>query len=876
MTAVEGMERANELASKGANSMGEAMKAQGIWADSLEGKLQNLQGVAQEFWINFINSDVVKAGIDGLTLVLEILNTLQDTFGSLGLSLGILGGAFVGFTNNGIKDTFLNMAEQMVYSDKTMKDLIKTEKSYISIKKVEKDVTLASGVATKASATTMSVFGVAVDLTKIKVIALQMAMTMGLMAGITLVIGGISKFVGSLMDSSSKMGMLSKDMQEFNEQSRQNSEELGSTITSAKAVQSEINRLDSAISQTDNLEERASLTKQLVEQQAKMGEILPDTVTDLDEHSRGLSKNNEYIKASIALKEKELQLEAQSWFEKNKNIEAMQQQAQSNMELLKTMELAKAQGKNSYDSDINNQFATGDAQKMGGGNKSKSFTSEDMKLARDQIEQTIEVTKDAIANYDRLSSTQRANLGVTREELQLSLDSLAKMVTEADTFNTKLEDTVSTAKDIAQEMSSIKDEMDGANNKAELLAKAMKEYADTQTLSYDTQKKMLESGDEEIIRLLGQKNEFMTIANQLYDEEITKRDTSMQQMIVLAQMESEKQRLEAEGFSESARLLDAFINASNGAYSTDLQNFRLYQQGKAQADEVTIKALASWLSNLVGGNVQAYEADLRNTRNWAETKSLILRELDQNMVKIQSQLDSTYQKMNELANSGIEDDMGLYLQFDKHANRLQDRLDKIGGSAQDIKTDFSNIGTDFIGMSDPLSSGKGSGGKGGSSAKKDPEYTAKLEQWYNLKDAINDTNVALESNRRLQERADDREKVVLMEKEIELIEKQISLKKQLQSEMEKEKKKLQDQIKARGGVFEGDNLINGDSILGSAKGEKSVENMKALRIVLVKPFLIDLELQRWTTRGKFKYSLNDLTKWTNPHMVCMRKSEHTL
>lgn len=826
MTAVQNMNRVSELADIGAKSQGAAMEAQSKWADSLEGKLENLKGVAQEFWIKFIDSDAVKGGIDFLTGMLELLTRLQETFGSLGLSAGLLAGAFILFTNNGIKGAMGSIAREFFNSDKSLNQLIKTEGRYIAVKRSERAATDAANASTRAGAVSMNIFGVAVDLTKIKVIALQAAMTMGLSFAITMIIGGIAKLVGHISDTSAKTGMLSKEMQEFNEKSRETRESLDKTIHSAKDIQGEMNRLNQAYANTSSVEEREAITKKLLEQQQKMAEVLPNTVTDINEHGKAVATNNEVIQAAIALKEKELQLEAQSWFEKNKNLDVMKEQAKANIELLKSMELAKAKGDNTIPSNTNTDQANAEANKvMGVSSRKQTFNADDMKQAREQIEQTIQTTQEALANYDNLTSAQQKALGITRTELEETLLSLSKMVTEADNFTGALDNSANTAKDVKAEIKGITDEMDGANDKAELLAKAMKEFKDTQTLSYDTQKKMLESGDDRIIALLGQKNDFMTIANQLYDEQISKRDTSMQQMIVLMQMESEKQRLEAEGFSESARLLDSFINVSNGAYSTDLQNFRAYQNGKAKADEVTIKALAHWLQSLVGGNIEAYEKDLRNTKSWAETKSLILQELDKNMQKIQNQLSETYDKINKFA----QEDNGFgmdSLQMEKEAQRLENQLDKIKDSASDIKTDFSNIGTDFIGLSDPLTTLNNKGNS--SSKKKDPEYTAKLEQWYNLKDSINDVNKALEENRRLQKGTDDAEKIKLMEKEISLMKQQVALNKQLQAEMEKEKKAIQDKIKAKGGIFQGDNLTNGDSLLGYAKGEKSVEEMKAL------------------------------------------------
>ena len=69
--------------------------------ESIDGKIHQLQNRAQEFWHTFISSDVVKTGIDGLTIVLELLTAIVDKAGSIPTILGGITGGLSLFKNVG-------------------------------------------------------------------------------------------------------------------------------------------------------------------------------------------------------------------------------------------------------------------------------------------------------------------------------------------------------------------------------------------------------------------------------------------------------------------------------------------------------------------------------------------------------------------------------------------------------------------------------------------------------------------------------------------------------------------------------------------------------------------------------------------------------
>lgn len=80
---MDNMTKATDLYTQAMGSQGTMMEVQEMYMDSLEGKMGRLKATSQEFWSNFINSGLVKGGVDALNGLISTINKMTDTFGSL-------------------------------------------------------------------------------------------------------------------------------------------------------------------------------------------------------------------------------------------------------------------------------------------------------------------------------------------------------------------------------------------------------------------------------------------------------------------------------------------------------------------------------------------------------------------------------------------------------------------------------------------------------------------------------------------------------------------------------------------------------------------------------------------------------------------------
>ena len=82
-----------QLAEDAANANGNALENNQKWVDSFGGHLQSLENTAKSAWINILDSETIKGGVDVLNSLLKVVVGLVDTFGLLptaGIGIGLI------------------------------------------------------------------------------------------------------------------------------------------------------------------------------------------------------------------------------------------------------------------------------------------------------------------------------------------------------------------------------------------------------------------------------------------------------------------------------------------------------------------------------------------------------------------------------------------------------------------------------------------------------------------------------------------------------------------------------------------------------------------------------------------------------------------
>ena len=68
---MKSMSQQQELYNKAMESGGALEEANAVKAESIDGKLNKLNNTMKQMWSSFINSDMIKGAIDGLTTLIE-------------------------------------------------------------------------------------------------------------------------------------------------------------------------------------------------------------------------------------------------------------------------------------------------------------------------------------------------------------------------------------------------------------------------------------------------------------------------------------------------------------------------------------------------------------------------------------------------------------------------------------------------------------------------------------------------------------------------------------------------------------------------------------------------------------------------------------
>ncbi|MBU5483468.1 hypothetical protein KQI86_03945 [Clostridium sp. MSJ-11] len=676
------------------------------------------------------------------------------------------------------KDSFLD--EMLKSTNEHFKPINKSIGESITSTRVLINMTHALGGSTAMLTTQLFKLKAQQLLVAASSVAMQAAITMGISVGISL----LSSFIDKVMNAD-------KHLKEFNKNITQSTKDTAKSISDVENLMKQSDKLQIDISNSKSEEERNKFKKELIEVQKNIADIMPETVSDFSDENEAIAANNDLIAEQLELKKKRKILEAEEFFDKNKNIEAQAEEYKRLKDELEELELAKANGQKTITRTIKGKDElTGEE---------REYTIDvDVNTALDAKYKRMEEISEIVSQANTLTLFLNKYSGTSRDLIKLETDEIKK-----NTY-AKKENQYSMSAEPFEKLA--KSFMDTKNVLAEL-NKAQDEYSNNSKYSESTLNSLLEK--------------FPELLNYLNDEKA---------------LHGEIDKKIQEQKSETENAYKKMIMASDKYYQNNI--------GGIDKLEDRLKQHGITLS-------KGQREELQNAKNLAEAKIAVEQELVLNLndlwgkyYKIQGDIFESMKlpdddwadtllkgtKASSLAKEGEGKD--IYSQIQELTEQLQKSKEVFDEIGAEIKVPYFSSGDIDNSNSKTIDN---------SNSKKEIEdINLKTDRYKQLNDAIQDVQNQIESYQQINDRVYNQEKINNLEKEIDLLNKKQGLYKQLNEEQLKERVELKGSLGNQGVKFGSRGEITNyqqilsskqswaNSLSGEAKenAKKQVENLQ--------------------------------------------------
>lgn len=892
------MQNANQL-EKAYNTLsesaGSSAKEQQAYIDSLEGRINALKESVVGLTIQMTNSDFLKGFIGNMTSGVNVISTLIDKFGAISPITSVATASLVAF--NGKFREMTNSMLQVIpgygkltgyidnYSER-IKSNIGDIKSQIVALKSQQESYRASGDSTvglgkKMIGLNANLVTATATMVACKVASLALNVALSAFGGMLIgtAISGITKLADSLITTKAELN----EMEESFTSAFKETSELDTLVQKQKDLQEQLE--DTTLS----TEEQKIKKEELIGVQKQLAELLPDTATGFDSEGNKISEDTGKIQENIDKKKELLAMESINIAKETNNGDWNNLINNYDKQIGKVKELQKIY--NEAPTPVNLENLTEAENKLDGYKDKLNKLSEMMSSWKDVGFSDSDISDMLLGDiYDDSAYEQQEQMRAFQslkkmvDEYTSSIQENTKAKEDNGNINSKnnpninqdtsdgqraVEDLEAKYKSLGYTVSDAKDRIEELNGmseddrNAEIVKDTTKAYSDSISEIEKLQgliKDINEDGELSASTISNIANSYPEIGSAILDTSNTidflNEKINEQKNIYSACMESmvadndnwyANNVANNQNFQDSLNeLYDKFTKDGANAYNIDLNNYKNLTELKNAMNGDLIDGLASFLTSLVGGSADTYARDLRNCKSWAEQKAYLISKLDQQIAKAERNLAKHVQNVITISNKtgGLNGESGI---DEKLSTMAQAELNKLNTAREEIETAFGGINTAFDrGLSGITSIGGGSsggnkGGSSGSSTKKDVEDIESLaKRYHDLEDAINDVNNELNLNKILQEGATGKDKIALMEKEIQLYKKQQQAIKNLIAEQKKEAQELKNSLSNQGATFDSDgdisnynSLLNSkvnwaNSLSGDAK-ESAIEQVKALQ-----------------------------------------------
>lgn len=738
---VQNYEKLDKVMGTLENTTGSVSKEFDRYLDSTQAKLSQLKENLGGLGSQFINSNMTKGTVGGLNLLVTSITTVISKFGAIPSVITTVVGALTIF-NSKFREGVSNLSNGIPFLNKFVGNLnlLKTKlESTASSQKIQiahlqslKTQYQQAGLSTNTLNSSLAKVQGQLALTttkmiatKVATIALQSALSMGLSLAITGVMSGVSNLINA-----------QDNLKQSNEEYVNSLQNIGGNATNSQellnAYKSLKNELSTLESGTESYKSKEQELKQVQEQLLGIYPNVNSAInSNTGEKELNIKKTQELIdKEKEVAKAKANGVLGNNGISSGKDIENQIRLYKEYTDEMKQANKWVSEGKTNMFGNTYENYASGLADK-----------SEEYKNKLLALQGALSIVGDESGRYEGSLENLNRALGITEEKTAKNSNTTNNLQSEIEKLQGSIDDTTD-----SEDSNS-----DAISKNTELYSKCTqaigqaKNYIDrlnkaqevTPALAQQIAKAYPEIGsaindvESTVDFLNGKIQEQADIQSQAYEVMIGDDEQFYQDKIA---NNSEFQ-------NAYNNFLNSWLGDGEATYNIDLGNYKTLNELKSASQNDLGVSIENWLSQFVGSSASGYADDFANFKSFAEAKASILDKLNQQIAKINANLNANIDAINKATS-----DMSSG-EAEKLYGKNIGKLEKVNEAIQEVDTNFNGIGGQmkgFSGGSIGTSGGGGSGSKGSGGGSKGSSGQSDAEKWA---DKIKDLNSSIDIDR---------------------------------------------------------------------------------------------------------------------------------
>lgn len=873
------------------DSAGSAEKEQEAYMDSLSGRINALKESFTAITMQMVNSDFLKDFISGLTTGVNAVSGFIDTFGAMPTTITAVVGVLTIFNNkfreststmvsfipgvSKIQNSLKIFEQNLIKQSAQIKSNIDNIKAYNnSTAQIGPPVANAGkqllGLNSKLIATQTALISA-----KIATVALNAAMSMALTMGISAIISGLGSLIDKLILTRSELNELNQEFVTTNSDSEMSN--VIDLVNTYEELQNTLSTLKKGTSEYKEIEDKLAST------QESIISIYPSASKAIENNTEAKRLNLEATKKLI---DKDLELaksDALNILEKNdtKTDTGLDKAIEQYQEYYKVLEKVNDLAEKEETKSVNIKSDLSDSGELLVNAKDVDTYKKRVESLNDTLKASYEAYKILGVSNDKyaekakkvgealgysVSQTEELinKLKETDESADETADALEDIngdgIIDATDQMLKLAETTDKAKTAVQNLG---DAFSQLERPIKMLETAIEEFKEYGMVSDDTWSDIITSGNSELIALLGDNENFLKNAEQLYGNLKIQQEELAQQTIRRAQEEVNGSQEVVNALSSEAQAYNNLENSKNATisnsvivrteaeykavatnsknYSIDEGNYVNVENSKNEASFKSVSERMKAEAEATTNNGENYIADGKNFLDISNNKlanndsfatgaingvaDMVTKNNQNYKVDDQNFAGLVKNKLTYLAtlNNGVSASQAFLNDYNK---KVEDSGKSILDTTNQFRDKFllnnkpslggvvsSYSGRNGIGggvSHGNIGSGSGSGNKGSSSSSTEKEVEdmdSLVDRYVDLDNAINKVENSLASLNTEKENANDENKIKLLQKEISLLgDKRVALE-NLRKEQQKELSELKSQLSNKGFNFNSDGDI---------------------------------------------------------------------